>query len=91
MLVDRDLKITYVNEATKALLTKHREHFLTLARDFDPDKMIGVCIDMFHKDPSKQRRMLADPANLPHRADIQVGPLTFALCVSATYRRKRSL
>ena len=78
-------KITYVNEATKALLTKHREHFQKLAWNFDPENMIGACIDMFHKDPSHQRRLLADPSNLPHRTDIELGPLTFALCVSATY------
>ena len=85
MLVDRDFKITYVNEASKAILKKHREHFLTLTRDFNPDDMIGTCIDVFHQDPSKQRRLLADPSRLPHRVDIKVGPLTFALCVSATY------
>ncbi len=85
MLIDRDLKITYANEAATALLKKHREHFQKLTRDFDPDNMIGVCIDVFHKDPSRQRRILADPSNLPHRADIHLGPLTFALCASATY------
>ena len=85
MLVDRDLVITYANEATKALLKKHREHLQTLSREFDADNIVGTCIDIFHKDPSKQRRILADPSRLPHRADITVGPLTFALCVSATY------
>jgi len=29
--------------------------------------------------------LLADPNNLPHKADIQVGPLTFALTVSAQH------
>ena len=85
MLVDRDLVITYANEATKALLNRHREHLRTLSREFDADNIVGTCIDIFHKDPSKQRRILADPSRLPHRADITVGPLTFALCVSATY------
>lgn len=85
MLVDRNLVITYANEATKALLKKHREHLQTLSREFDADNIVGTCIDVFHKDPSKQRRILADPSRLPHRADIKVGPLTFALCVSATY------
>ena len=85
MLVNRDLVITYANDATKALLNKHREHLQTLSREFDADNIVGTCIDIFHKDPSKQRRILADPSRLPHRADITVGPLTFALCVSASY------
>ena len=61
MLIDRDLKITYANDAATALLKKHREHFQKLTRDFDPDNLIGVCIDVFHKDPSKQRRILPIP------------------------------
>ncbi len=85
MLVDREFIITYMNASTMALLTQHRQYFETLSRDFDLDNLIGACIDIFHKNPSHQRRLLADPSRLPHRADIRVGPLTFALCVSATY------
>jgi methyl-accepting chemotaxis protein len=88
MLVDRNFTVIYANDATKALLSKHREHLQTLNRDFNPENIVGVCIDIFHKDPSRQRRMLADPSRLPHHADIKVGPLTFALCVSATYDGK---
>ncbi len=85
MIAGRDFKVTYINEAAKALMIKHREAFQALARNFDPHNMIGACIDMFHKDPSHQRRMLSDPSRLPHRTDIKVGPLTFSLCVSASY------
>ena len=30
--------------------------------------MIGQSIDIFHKKPEHQRRLLADPRNLPHTA-----------------------
>ena len=85
MLVDSDFKITYMNEASKALINKHREHFPARVRDMDPDSLIGCSADIFHKNPSHQRRLLADPSRLPHRADVRMGPLTFALCVSATF------
>jgi methyl-accepting chemotaxis protein len=42
-------------------------------------------VDIFHKNPAHQRRMLADPKNLPHRADIRLGPETLSLSVSAIY------
>jgi methyl-accepting chemotaxis protein len=90
MLADRNFTVIYANDATKALLNKHREHLQTLSRDFDPDNIVGVCIDIFHKDPSRQRKLLADASRLPHHADIKVGPLTFALCVGATHDEKGS-
>src|SRR6266700_1095693 len=83
MFVDRDLKVTYTNETTRQLLAKNAEHFRKLWPGFDPKNMLGVCIDVFHKDPSHQRRMLADASRLPHEAQIQVGPLTFKLNIHA--------
>jgi methyl-accepting chemotaxis protein len=83
MFVDRDFKVVYVNRTTRELLEKNTEHFRKLWPGFDPKRIVGTCIDTFHKDPSHQRRLLADPARLPHRAQIQVGPLTFELKISA--------
>ncbi len=85
MLIDRDFKITYMNEASKALINKHREHFPARIRDVDPDSLIGGSADIFHQNPSHQRRLVDDPSRLPHRADVRMGPLTFALCVNAAY------
>src|SRR3954468_12501721 len=45
--------------------------------------MIGQTIDVFHKAPEHQRRLLADPRNLPRKATITVGPEFFELSVSA--------
>ncbi|MDJ0933046.1 PAS domain-containing protein [Breoghania sp.] len=75
MMIDRDFTITYINESTMNLLNEHAAHFRELVRDFDPSKILGINIDVFHKNPSHQRRLLTDPANLPHRAEIKVGPL----------------
>lgn len=88
MFVDREFKVTYANQTTRDLLTKNAEHFRKLWAGFDPNNMMGVCIDVFHKDPSHQRRLLADPSRLPHKAQIQVGPLTFELKISANLNAK---
>jgi methyl-accepting chemotaxis protein len=85
MLIDRDFNITYMNEASKALINKRREHFPARVREMDLDSLIGLSADIFHKNPSHQHRLLADPSRLPHRADVRMGPLTFALCVNAAY------
>ncbi len=85
MLVDRDLVCTYCNDASKQLFEENLEHFRKAYPTFDHSKMVGTCIDMFHKNPAHQRAMLSDTRNLPHRTRITVGPLTFALKVTASY------
>lgn len=85
MMVDRDLVITYANEATLTLLRKHEATLQSLYRGFSVDKLIGSCIDVFHKNPAHQRRLLDDPRNLPYSTTIQVGPLAFQINVSAIH------
>jgi methyl-accepting chemotaxis protein len=85
MMVNREFIVTYVNETTKQLLAAHAGEFRKVWPSFNDKRIVGSCIDIFHKDPSHQRRLLADPKNLPHRADIAVGSLKFSLCVNACY------
>ncbi len=90
MIVDRDLKVMFVNDATKRLFTEHAQAFRTLWPSFNPDAIIGTCIDIFHKNPAHQRQILSDPSRLPHRTDISIGDLKFALNVSAVFDDKRT-
>jgi methyl-accepting chemotaxis protein len=83
MMVDRDLKITFANPATMNMLRKNLETFKKVFPGFDLEGILGSSIDRFHKNPAHQRTLLGDPKNLPYRAEIQVGPLTFDLNVSA--------
>ena len=68
MTVDRDLKILHVNEATRQLLRNNAAAFRTIWPSFNPDSIIGTCIDIFHKAPSHQRQILADPKVPPQIA-----------------------
>jgi len=83
MMIDRDFNITYVNNATITMLTPHQEAIRAVFPGFDVSSLIGACIDQFHKNPTHQRQMLSNPANLPYSTDISVGPLKFLLNVSA--------
>jgi methyl-accepting chemotaxis protein len=85
MMVDRDFVVTFVNASATDMLRKNVEHFRNLWPGFDPERVVGTSVDAFHKDPSHQRRLLADPSKLPHRAEISVGPLRFALHVNASF------
>ena len=83
MMVDRDFMVTYINDATRALLKQHELAFREFFPGFSADNVVGQCIDQFHKNPSHQRNLLADPKNLPYSTDISIGSLTFSLNVSS--------
>jgi len=80
MFCDLNLTIQYANNTSKQTLRKLEQYLPITA-----DKLIGSSIDIFHKQPAHQRRLLADPKNLPHRAQIKLGPETLSLLVSAIY------
>ena len=75
---DRDLKIVYMNPASVKRLTG-----LQNLLPCPVDEMIGKPIDIFHKDPERQRHFLSNPDNLPHSAEIQLGNELLALNVVA--------
>lgn len=80
VFADKDFNIRYLNPASKATL-KDLEPYLPMA----VDKLIGQSIDIFHKNPQHQRRIVSDPKNLPHRALIPLGPETLDTQVSAIF------
>lgn len=80
MLANKDGIITYVNPASVKSL-KQIEHLLPIKAD----KIVGSSYDIFHKMPSHQRRLLADPKNLPHLAQIKVGDQILSLQASAIF------
>jgi len=85
MFVDLDLVLRYMNPAsTKTLRTL--EHLLPVK----VDNMIGTCIDAFHKNPAHQRKLLADPKNLPYQANFQLGEESLDLLVSPIFDDKNT-
>jgi methyl-accepting chemotaxis protein len=80
MSADQDLVIRYMNPAVKTTLQRV-EKFLPVKLD----DIVGQSVDIFHKNPAHQRKILDDPKNLPHRAQIELGPETLDFLVSAIY------
>ncbi|TDF35717.1 PAS domain-containing protein [Alteromonadaceae bacterium M269] len=83
VMIDRDLNITYANQATIDLMTKHEAVFQQKYPGFKVENVVGSCIDSFHANPAHQRQLLGDPSNLPYVTDIQIEHLTFELNVTA--------
>lgn len=80
LLADRDLKIIYANPASLKTL-KTIEKYLPVRAE----EVVGQSIDVFHKQPEYQRRILSTDRNLPHRAVISIGPEKADLLVSPIY------
>ncbi len=80
MLANTDGTIIYMNPASLNTL-KAIESQLPIP----VDQIVGSSYDVFHENPAHQRKLLSDPRNLPHEAEIAVGKDTLALSASAIY------
>jgi len=79
MMADPEtLELTYLNKSSRDTF-KSIEHLLPVRAD----DVLGSCIDIFHQDPSHQRKILTDPSNLPITSHIMLGAETLELAVSA--------
>ncbi|NNH85997.1 PAS domain-containing methyl-accepting chemotaxis protein [Rhizobium laguerreae] len=81
MIADVDLNIRYMNEAVMELLKEAEADLKKELPRFDLAKLVGSNIDIFHKNPSHQRHMLA-ALRTQHRATIWVGHRAFDLIVT---------
>ena len=84
MITDNDFMVLYQNDASKDLFIENIDAMREVWPDFDPENLVGTCIDQFHKTPEHQRAILNDPARLPFEADMTVGDtLRISLTVNA--------
>ncbi|MBB3291343.1 methyl-accepting chemotaxis protein [Rhizobium sp. BK252] len=81
MIADSKLNIIYMNDAVRKLLTAAEHDLKKELPRFAVDTLIGSNIDIFHKNPSHQRDMLARLTK-PHSATIRVGSHSFDLHVT---------
>jgi len=73
-----EFRIDYANQTSLNTL-KSLERYLPISAQ----QVVGSSIDIFHKHPTHQRQMLADPSHLPHSARIKLGDEVLRLNVSA--------
>ena len=78
LYADRSFKIVYANRSSIETLEKLEKYLPIKA-----NQVVGSNIDIFHKDPSMQRKKLSDPHNLPIKTEIAIGPEFAQLEVAA--------
>ena len=78
MLANQDFEIVYLNQASLRTLEKIEKYL-----PVPVSRVLGANIDIFHKFPAQVRRILTDPRNLPHRANIKIGEEDAVLDIQA--------
>lgn len=88
MIADADYNIVYMNDAIIGFLREYEARVKKDLPNFDVNNLIGKNVDVFHKDPSHQRRML-DALNAPYETSIMVGGVMFGLMATPLYDDKK--
>ncbi len=78
MVADNDLNVIYANDAVLGMLNTAESDIQKQLPNFRTNNLIGSNIDIFHKNPSHQRKMLA-ALNDTYRTQIDVGGRKFTL------------
>ena len=81
MIADENLRIVYINPSVEALLRDAESDLKKELPRFNVATLVGSSIDVFHKNPEHQQRMLR-ALDRRHRATIKVGAHQFDLVVS---------
>jgi methyl-accepting chemotaxis protein len=81
MLADNDLNIVYMNDTVTEMLKSREAELQTVLRNFAVDKLIGTCVDAFHKKPGHQRHVINELKS-PYKTNLHIGELIFELTAS---------
>ncbi|MBK9441868.1 MAG: PAS domain-containing protein [Comamonadaceae bacterium] len=76
MIANASHDIVYMNETAQLMMQRNEAALRSSLPHFDASKLLGTNIDIFHKDPTRQRLTL-DALQSTHRAQIRVGTLCF--------------
>lgn len=81
MIADKNLNIIFMNESVRSLLSEVESDLRKELPKFEVSSLIGKNIDVFHKNPGHQRKMLS-ALQKRHNATIRIGPQVFDLAVT---------
>ncbi len=84
MLADPKGNICYFNDSLKQTLSDAEQDIQAVLPEFHIDTLMGSNMDLFHKDPSHQRNIIAELTQA-HSAQIQVGERIFNLTASPIF------
>lgn len=88
MIADADFNIVYCNPSMVQTFQKVESDIRQVFASFDSRKLVGVNMDIFHKNPAHQRSMVANLKDTV-KTKIKVGPCTFDLVASPIFNSQQ--
>jgi len=85
MMADESYNIIYINSALKAMFSANKKALQEALPKFDVDNLIGQSIDIFHKDPSHQRRILDSLTTTYTTPDLELGGVWLRITVNPVF------
>jgi len=84
MIADENLNISYLNDSVTAMLSANEHKLQRDLPNFNVASLVGQNIDVFHKNPSHQRGLLANLRTV-YKTQINVAGLTFDLIATPVF------
>ncbi|WP_442802093.1 MULTISPECIES: methyl-accepting chemotaxis protein [unclassified Shewanella] len=84
MMADDDFNIAYMNDSVMKMLSQNEKALQNDLSNFDAKNLIGKSIDIFHRNPAHQRRIL-EGLTASYEANIDVAGLKFNLIASPIF------
>ncbi|HDN28014.1 MAG TPA: PAS domain-containing protein [Thioploca sp.] len=81
LITDNNYKIIYANHSALQLFTEKQAAICQDLPNFEPNHLLGACIDNFHNTPAHQHQMLEQLAST-HRFSLKVGGLTIEVKIN---------
>ncbi|MDX8389164.1 MAG: methyl-accepting chemotaxis protein [Mariprofundaceae bacterium] len=82
-IADVDYNIFYMNKSADAMFGKYKSDFMAALPNYNPDHVIGSNIDIYHKDPSHQRRILDNLTQTYTSADLLFSETTVVRVIAS--------
>ena len=86
MMLDQDYNIHYMNDSIRAFFKAGEAQLQTVVPDLNADKVLGANIDLFHKNPAHQRKML-DAMQQPESVNLVIAGLHLQLNIIPIHDR----
>ena len=78
MIADNGMNITYLNSSVEKMFEEAESDLLEVLPNFKADDLIGKNVDIFHKNPPHQRKMISG-LSATFESQIEVGSRVFGL------------
>ena len=75
MVADSEHNIIYINQSTETMFRNGQKDIRLELSEFDVDRLVGSNIDLFHKNPKHQQRIL-EQMHGTHTAQFEIGGRT---------------